>query len=90
LIWNVSSLKNNGHGGEKIMDKKVDVNERISEVKKAFSEFKENVHEFMKDLKVDVNDWKFSAEKHDDKVVIDVSVKLVLKHEETGDSEGPK
>jgi hypothetical protein len=44
----------------------------------------------MKDLKVDVNDWKFSAEKHDDKVVIDVSVKLVLKHEETGDSEGPK
>jgi hypothetical protein len=44
----------------------------------------------MKDLKVDVNDWKFSAEKHDGKVVIDVSVKLVLKHEETEDSEGPK
>ena len=70
------------------MSEKVDVNERIAELRKAFSEFKENAHEFMKDLTVEVNDWKFAVEKHEDKVIVDLSVKLVVMHGKEGSSKG--
>lgn len=66
------------------MENKVDVNQRLSEFKKAFSDFKEKAHEFVKDMKVDVNDWKFSVENHDNEVIVDIAVKLAIKHGEKG------
>ena len=67
------------------MEHEVDVNKKVSEFKSAFSEFKKNFSELVKDLQVDVNDWGFSLESQKDKLVVDIAVKLIIKHEEKGD-----
>lgn len=58
--------------------KEIDLSKRVEEVKNMFSEFKENISELVKDLHVDVNDWSFSMEGHKDKMVVDISVKIVI------------
>ena len=62
----------------------VDVAQKVSEFKQAFSDFKKNFSELVKDLHVDVNDWGFSLESHKDEIVVDMKVKLVIKHGEKG------
>jgi hypothetical protein len=65
----------------RLENKEIDLSKRVDEVKNTFSEFKENVSELVKDVHVDVNDWSFSMEGHKDKMVVDISVKLVITKE---------
>lgn len=67
------------------MENEVDVSKKLDEVKNAFSEFKKNFSELVKDLHVDVNEWGFSVENHKNEMVVDLSVKLVIKHTEKGE-----
>ena len=72
-------------GGDKKLENEVDVSKKLDQVKTAFSEFKENFSELIKDLHIDVNEWKFSVENHKDEMVVDLAVKLVIKHAEKGE-----
>jgi hypothetical protein len=70
----------NRAGGEEMTENEIDVTKKVSEFKEAFSEFKKNFSELMKGLQVDVNDWGFSLESHKNEIIVDMSVKLVIKH----------
>jgi hypothetical protein len=61
---------------EKVFDMTM---ERMVEIRKAVSEFKDTVASQVKDLKVDVKDWRFGVESTEDGVIIDISLKLLLK-----------
>jgi hypothetical protein len=61
---------------EKVFDMTM---ERMVEIRKAVSDFKDTVASQVKDLQVDIKDWRFGVESTEDGVTVDISLKLLLK-----------
>lgn len=53
--------------------------ERMEQIRKSVAEFKDSVVSRVKDMHVDVKDWRFGMESHEEGIVVDVSVKLLIK-----------
>ena len=51
---------------------------KIDQIKKAVSDFKENVASLVKDMSVESKDWHFNVESHEKGVTIDVAIKLLI------------
>ena len=51
---------------------------KIDQIKKAASDFKENVDGLVKDMNVKSKDWHFNVESHEEGVTIDVAIKLLI------------
>jgi len=51
---------------------------KIEQIKKAAGEFRENVTSLVKDMHVEANDWHFNVENHENSVVVDVGIKLLI------------
>lgn len=68
------------------MENDVNVSKRVEELKNNFSEFKEKVGEFIKDMHVDSNEWSFSINNNQEQMVVDLSVKLVIKHKKESET----
>ncbi|MEJ2241519.1 MAG: hypothetical protein P8Y18_05180 [Candidatus Bathyarchaeota archaeon] len=62
------------------MENEVNVQKRFEEIKSNFTEFKEKVAEMIKDLHVDSNEWSISINNNQEQMIVDLSVKLILKH----------
>jgi uncharacterized alkaline shock family protein YloU len=60
---------------EKVVDQALG---KITEIKKAAGDFRENVASLLKDMNVTSNDWHFNVESHEKGVIVDVAVKLLL------------
>lgn len=62
------------------MAEKVEVTpERMEKIRSAITGFKDTVVNQLKDLHVEVKDWRFAVENHEEGVTVDVSVKLLIK-----------
>jgi hypothetical protein len=67
-----------------MVDEKVDeevVDEAISkinQIRKAAGDFRENVASLVKDMHVESKDWHFNVESHEQGVIVDVAVKLLI------------
>jgi uncharacterized alkaline shock family protein YloU len=64
---------------EKVVDQALG---KITEIKKAAGDFRENVASLLKDMNVTSNDWHFNVESHEKGVIVDVAVKLLLTKKE--------
>ncbi len=53
--------------------------EKVEEIKKAAMNFKESIAERLKDMHVEMKDWRFGMESNEQGVTIDVTVKVLLK-----------
>lgn len=53
--------------------------EKMEEIRKAAMEFKDSVAGHLKDMNVDIKDWRFGMESHEEGITIDVSVKVLLR-----------
>jgi hypothetical protein len=56
--------------------------ERMEEIRKAVSDFRNTVATRIKDLHTEIKDWRFAMETHEEGVVVDVSVRLLIKQKE--------
>ena len=62
------------------MEEKVEVTpERMEKIRSAITGFRDSVVKELKDLHAEVKDWRFGMESHEDGIVVDVSVKLLIK-----------
>ena len=50
----------------------------IDQIKKAAGEFRENVTSLVKDMHVESKDWHFNVENHENGVLVDVAIKLLI------------
>jgi hypothetical protein len=64
---------------EKIAEMTMD---RMEDIRKAVSEFKNTVATRVKDLHAEIKDWRFAMETHEEGVIVDVSVRLLIKQKE--------
>jgi hypothetical protein len=53
--------------------------DKMEQIRKAVGDFRNAVASNVKDLNVDVKDWRFGVESHEEGVTVDVSVKLLIK-----------
>ena len=60
---------------EKVVDQALG---KITEIKKAAGDFRENVASLLKDVNVTSNDWHFNVESHEKGVTVDVAIKLLI------------
>jgi hypothetical protein len=51
---------------------------KINQIRKAASDFKENVASLVKDMQVESKDWHFNVESHEKGVTVDVAIKLLI------------
>ena len=51
---------------------------KINQIRKAASDFKENVAGLVKDMDVKSKDWHFNVESHEEGVTVDVAIKLLI------------
>jgi hypothetical protein len=66
-----------------MVDKKEEVISKMSQIKKAAGEFRENVAGLVKDVNIESTDWRFNVESHKEGVTIDIAIKLLItKNEE--------
>ena len=62
-----------------VEDKVVDVAiAKMDQIKKAASDFRENVVSLVKDMNVESKDWHFNVESHEKGVTVDVAIKLLI------------
>jgi tRNA U34 5-carboxymethylaminomethyl modifying enzyme MnmG/GidA len=52
---------------------------KMEDIRQAAIDFKDSVAKNLKDMHVEVKDWRFGTESHEDGITIDVSVKLLIK-----------
>ena len=60
---------------DKVVDEAI---AKIDQIKKAASDFRENVAGLVKDMHVESKDWHFNVESHEKGVTIDVAIKLLI------------
>jgi uncharacterized coiled-coil DUF342 family protein len=60
---------------DKVVDEAI---AKIDQIKKAASDFRENVASLVKDMHVESKDWHFNVESHEKGVTIDVAIKLLI------------
>lgn len=53
--------------------------EKMEEIRKAAMDFKDSVAGHLKDMNVELKDWRFGMESHEEGITIDVTVKVLLK-----------
>jgi hypothetical protein len=53
--------------------------DKMEEIRKAAMNFKDSIAGQLRDLNVDIKDWRFGMESHEEGVTIDVTVKILLK-----------
>ena len=53
--------------------------EKVEEIKKAAVNFKDSIADHLKDMNVEMKDWRFGMESNEEGVTIDVTVKVLLK-----------
>ncbi len=53
--------------------------EKMEEIRKAAADFKDSVARSLKDMNIDIKDWRFGMESHEEAVTIDVGVKILIK-----------
>jgi len=51
---------------------------QMDQIKKAAGDFKENVVSLVKDMNVESKDWHFNVESHEEGVLVDVAIKLLI------------
>ena len=51
---------------------------QMDQIKKAAGEFRENVVSLVKDMNVESKDWHFNVESHEEGVIVDVAIKLLI------------
>lgn len=56
--------------------------EKMEQIRKAVSDFRNTVASHVKDLHAEVKDWRFAMETHEEGIIVDVSVRLLIKHKE--------
>jgi hypothetical protein len=62
------------------MAKKFEIGpDKIEDIKQSAIDFKDSVAKVLKDMQVEVKDWKFGTESHEDGITIDVSVKVLIR-----------
>jgi len=62
------------------MEGKIEIGlDKIEEIRKAAIDFKDTVAKGLKDMQVEVKDWRFGTESHEEGVTVDVSVKVLIK-----------
>jgi uncharacterized coiled-coil DUF342 family protein len=71
---------------DKVVDEAI---AKIDQIKKAASDFRENVAGLVKDMHVESKDWHFNVESHEKGVTIDVAIKLLITKKKI-DRETPK
>jgi len=64
---------------EKVVDIAMD---KMEQIRKAVGDFKDTVASHVKDLHAEVKDWRFGMESKEEGVIVDVSVKLLIKTKE--------
>ena len=53
--------------------------DKMEDIRKAAIEFKDSVAAGLKDMHVEVKDWRFGTESHEEGITVDVSVKVLIK-----------
>ena len=53
--------------------------DKVEEIKKAAEEFKNSIAGRLKDMHVEIKDWRFGMQSNEEGVTIDVTVKVLLK-----------
>jgi uncharacterized alkaline shock family protein YloU len=61
--------------GEEVVD---EATSKIDQIKKAASDFRENVVGLVKDMNVESKDWHFNVESHEEGITVDVAIKLLI------------
>jgi uncharacterized alkaline shock family protein YloU len=61
--------------GEEVVDEAIS---KIDQIKKAASDFRENVVGLVKDMNVESKDWHFNVESHEEGITVDVAIKLLI------------
>ena len=51
---------------------------RINQMKQAAGDFRKNVADLVKDMRVETKDWHFNVESHEEGITVDVAVKLLI------------
>jgi hypothetical protein len=51
---------------------------KIDQIRKAAGDFRENVAGLVKNMNVESKDWHFNVESHEQGVIVDVAVKLLI------------
>jgi hypothetical protein len=52
---------------------------KMEDIRTAAIDFKNAVTKGLKDMHVEVKDWRFGTESHEDGITVDVSLKLLIK-----------
>jgi len=53
--------------------------ERIEKIRGAITEFRDSVVSQVKDMQAEVKDWRFAMESHEEGVIVDIGLKLLIK-----------
>jgi uncharacterized alkaline shock family protein YloU len=53
--------------------------EKVEEIKKAAVNFKDSIAGNLKDMNVEMKDWRFGMESNEQGITIDVTVKVLIK-----------
>lgn len=67
------------------MSKEINVREKIEEIVKKISEYKDTIPNQFKDLEIEVNNWNFSVGKKETKYNVDINLNMTIsaKNKET-------
>ena len=60
------------------MSKEINVREKIEEIVKKISEYKDTIPNQFKDLEIEVNNWNFSVGKKETKYNVDINLNLTI------------
>ncbi|MDG6223287.1 MAG: hypothetical protein QCH99_08515 [Candidatus Bathyarchaeota archaeon] len=64
---------------EEVIDEAIS---KMSQIKNAAGEFKENVADLVKDANIESTDWRFNVESHKEGVTIDIAIRLLITKKE--------
>jgi hypothetical protein len=64
---------------EEVVDEAIS---KMSQIKKAAGDFRENVAGLVKDVNIESTDWRFNVESHKEGVTIDIAIKLLITKKE--------
>lgn len=60
------------------MSKEINVREKIEEIVKKISEYKDTIPNQFKDLEIEVNNWNFSVGKKETKYNVDINLNMTI------------
>jgi hypothetical protein len=68
-----------GNGGESMTEEGINVPERLQEIGKKISEYRDIVAKEFKNMEVDVRDWNFAVGKAEEEYTLEVNLKVAIR-----------